>query len=424
MIERGPWRPLLEGEVADTAWQAIREVAAALREAPDGLALSEHANLGGGRAGRAVMFTYLATALADDDFAEIAEDEFDQATEVMAQHPMPPGLYSGFSGIGWTSEHLDGRLFESEDEDEGEHEIDEALLRLLELPDWTRDYDLIKGLAGLGVYALEALPRQSARRCLELLLDHLERLAEETADGTTWHTPPQLLPPHQLEIYPEGYYNLGVAHGVPALVALLGEMQAAGVAAERVAPLLEKAVDWVLSQELESGAGSCFPSSVAAGIELQPARLAWCYGDLGVAAALLLAARCAQRADWQEEALRIARDSARRPPETAGVVDAGLCHGSAGLGHLYNRIYQATGEELFADAARHWFGEALASRQAGEGFGGYLSWSSDADLNRMWQPDDGFLTGAAGIVLALLGAVTPIEPMWDRVLLCSIPPRL
>lgn len=33
----------------------------------------------------------------------------------------------------------------------------------------------------------------------------------------------------------------------------------------------------------------------------------------------------------------------------------------------------------------------------------------------------GFLTGAAGIGLALLGAVSPVEPSWDRLLLCSVP---
>jgi hypothetical protein len=32
------------------------------------------------------------------------------------------------------------------------------------------------------------------------------------------------------------------------------------------------------------------------------------------------------------------------------------------------------------------------------------------------------LTGAAGIALALLAAVTPVEPAWDKVLLVSVPP--
>ena len=44
-------------------------------------------------------------------------------------------------------------------------------------------------------------------------------------------------------------------------------------------------------------------------------------------------------------AVQSARAAARRTLETAGVQDHGLCHGSAGLGHLFNRIYQASGDD-------------------------------------------------------------------------------
>lgn len=36
-----------------------------------------------------------------------------------------------------------------------------------------------------------------------------------------------------------------------------------------------------------------------------------------------------------------------------------------------------------------------------------------------WLVDPTFLTGVAGIGLALLGATTDIEPVWDRLLLLS-----
>jgi hypothetical protein len=39
--------------------------------------------------------------------------------------------------------------------------------------------------------------------------------------------------------------------------------------------------------------------------------------------------------------------------------------------------------------------------------------------NIEWHPDPGFLTGAAGIALALLAATTAVEPEWDRILLAS-----
>jgi hypothetical protein len=96
-------------------------------------------------------------------------------------------------------------------------------------------------------------------------------------------------------------------------------------------------------------------------------------------------------------------------------MDAGLCHGACGLGHLFNRIYQSSRDEALADAARFWFKEVLRMRRPGRGVGGYEAWEPD----RGWIADPSFLTGAAGIALALLAATTSKEPEWDRALLVS-----
>jgi hypothetical protein len=40
-----------------------------------------------------------------------------------------------------------------------------------------------------------------------------------------------------------------------------------------------------------------------------------------------------------------------------------------------------------------------------------------------WTDDRSFLTGVGGIALALLAAVAPVEPAWDRLLAISVPPR-
>jgi hypothetical protein len=123
---------------------------------------------------------------------------------------------------------------------------------------------------------------------------------------------------------------------------------------------------------------------------------------------------------WEQGALEIARRAAERAPKTAGVVDAGLCHGAAGLGHLFNRMFQATGETQFNEAATFWFERALEMRRPAEGIGGFSA-RDRVDGETRWVDDPGILTGAAGIALALLAATTPIEPAWDRMLLVSIP---
>ena len=114
--------------------------------------------------------------------------------------------------------------------------------------------------------------------------------------------------------------------------------------------------------------------------------------------------------------------AAIRPFAGSGVRDACLCHGAAGVAHLFNRLYQATGEEPLAAAARVWFEHTLAYRQSGLGVGGFRSWSSDLSGVSGWRNDPGFLEGAAGVGLALLAAVSPVDPEWDRLLLAATPP--
>src|SRR5207249_4814388 len=120
-------------------------------------------------------------------------------------------------------------------------------------------------------------------------------------------------------------------------------------------------------------------------------RSAWCYGDPGVGAALFCAARSINEPKWERDALDIARTAARRPPERSGVVDAGLCHGAAGLGHIFNRLYQATGDEVFAQAARFWFSRTLALRQRNRGIGGYATLTAKEDGTPYWHDDPGIL---------------------------------
>jgi hypothetical protein len=141
-----------------------------------------------------------------------------------------------------------------------------------------------------------------------------------------------------------------------------------------------------------------------------------------VAVALLGAARSVGERAWEEVALAIARRAAHRPPEQAGVVDAGLCHGAAGLGHLFNRMFQATGDLQLQEAAHFWFKRTLEMRHSDRGIGGFCASDLADDGTVTWRDAAGFLTGAAGIALALMAAWTPIEPAWDRVLLAAIPP--
>jgi lantibiotic modifying enzyme len=431
-IPPSPWHPLVDGELAERISPVIGEIADALQEEaargpqPDAESESLHRSfwqpaIGGGLSGIALFLAYLHEVRPGQGYDDLAADLLDRAIDAVGETPSPPWLYGGFPGVAWVGEHLQGRLFEEDPEEDAGEEIAEALAKLLEHSPWKRDYDLISGLVGVGIYALERMPRSGGEECLRRVLDRLAETAEERPEGLTWWTNPDLLPEETRKEFPEGNYNLGLAHGVPGCVALLGEMCAVGVEVDRARPLLEGAVRWLLANRNPEGSPACFGYNYVPGrtAESHSSRLAWCYGDLGVALSLLVAAQGAGRADWEKEALAIARGCAARTEETAGVMDAGLCHGAFGDAHLFNRLYQASGDPAFAQAARFWYERGLDLRRPGEGYAGFPSWGPDRERNMKWIADPGFLTGASGIGLALLGATTPIEPNWDRLLLVS-----
>jgi lantibiotic modifying enzyme len=376
--------------------------------------------LASGHAGRALFYAYLAAASGAEAGRALAH--LDAACEALAREPLGPDLYAGFTGVAWTLRHLAGVLPGAPLAADATEEIDGALLDLLDGP-WTGPYDLVTGLAGIGVYALERPPgtpvEGAAASCLERVVDRLAAAAVTKEAGAAWFTLPELLPEHQRREAPAGYFNLGVAHGVPGVLPVLAGCAAAGVARESARRLLEAAAAWLLAQEQPAAADSAFASWLGPGIAPQPSRLAWCYGDAGVAAALFAAARAAGRSDWEAAALRVARRAAALPAERAGVRDAALCHGAAGLGHLFHRLHQATGDEALAEAAGRWLLAVLGMRRPGRGIGGFRSWEPSRGG---WRDEAGFLTGAAGIGLALLAALSPVAPDWDRVLACAVAP--
>jgi hypothetical protein len=410
------WHPILTGQEAARAEAAIDAIAGALAGWP---AFPEDdpfgASLATGEAGLALFFFYLDQARPGAGHADRAFERLERAIDRLNASFHQPGLYQGFVSIAWTVEHLRDR----QDEDDPNEEIDRAVFELLGRTPWQGDYDLTSGLAGLGAYALERWPGPMAASCLDRVCQRLEELAVPQEVGCAWTTPDWLLLPAEKQSFPHGMINLGVAHGVPGVLPVLAQAAMLGAAPEQARALLREAIAWLLSRKLPAGEASVFPDAWGPGAELPPARAAWCYGDPGIAATLLVAARASGEPAWEEEALRLARTAARRPPESTGARDACVCHGAAGLGHLFNRLYQATGDLELLVAARAWMERALDLREPGRGVGGFVTWGPDATGAMEWRDDPSLLTGAAGIALALLAATTPCEPAWDRFLLLS-----
>jgi hypothetical protein len=393
------WQPVLEGASAAAALRLVRAIAL------------EIAKLRGPTAAvdRTVFWAYASTVL-DEPFANDAYDAAlaDLAAQVMAgaRHPM---LHNeGLAGMGWALAHV------TEDSDGLLANVDRTLLALLAQPGWRGDYDLTQGLVGYGVYFLERLRGAEhagqARDGLERVVAHLAATAEPTPDGACWMTAAELLPPHLRERWPRGRYDCGMAHGCAGAVALLARAAALPDPPEAARALGERAARWLVARQRAVGElGGRFPALLAPDQPVEPVRSAWCYGDLGVAVAL-----------WRAEhhlgldaglALETVRDGVIRRTTHFNINDVALCHGSAGIAHLYNRFYQVTRDPALREAALAWYAATLVADRV-EALPGFELWGS------RWST---LIDGAIGVALALIAGVTRTAPAWDRLLLCDLP---
>jgi lantibiotic modifying enzyme len=412
------WQAVADAETSRRAWAAIDEIERHLvTHLTPSLSSTEQVKTAmspGGDIGLVLFFAYLEAARPGSGAAERALDVLGRYIDSLPETDVSPALYGGFCGLGWVTEHLIRRFFEGPSDLTSE--IDAALRALLEGPSYFKHYELIRGLSGFGTYLLERLPHPESYELLSRILDHLQATVEDSPAGCTWWTPPR-------PQFPQGCYNLGVAHGIPGVLGFLAEANRAGLTDPRIALYAEGSVHWLLAHRLRDG-DSAFPAWIVPDSEPVPTRTAWCYGDLGIAVVLLSAARSFGRPDWESEALALAHLAARRSIEAAQAIDCSLCHGTAGASHLFLRLYQATGDPLLKTTALAWLERTLAMRRPGEGFAGFLTWVNTMEPNGgSWRGEPGFLMGAAGVGLTLLGAVTDIEPAWDRLLLTSVPPR-
>jgi len=399
------WRPLItDPDERATLLTIVREIALAVEDAPVAPHdIGQHCDL-------AILRAYLAAdgTLPDDDDA--VTNHVVAALAAQAKRPGALGLFNGLAGVGWTIAHLAS--------DDNAEEIcasfDAALLHALE-HEWNGTYDLISGLVGIGVYALER--EQAGRPLAARVLELLHVTAQPRGLGLAWQTPARLLPEWQREQAPDGYWNLGMAHGIPAIIAWCARCAAVDVEAVSAKELMTAAASYLLDAERPRSGGRFSAWHVCGGAPSgDRERPAWCYGDLGVSAALLAAAQVDPR--WHEEALMLARSCAQRAPHAA-VRDTALCHGTAGIVHVLNRMFQATGDDVLGDDARRWL-ELTLEMRTDHAYAGFPAFDG---VRLAWRSDSTLLGGAIGVALALHAIASEVEPAWDRLLLLDLASR-
>jgi hypothetical protein len=394
------WRAILDGADRARALALADQLAAALSARIDAIA-SVHPAIA---STIALVMHYLALATGRSEPRARAHRLIERAMAGIAEHTVTAALHHGLSGVAWAISHLE-ELSGLDDEDPLSS-IDDALLDALAANDrWRGDFDLSDGLVGIGVYGLQRRDRPGGRAIVDQVIAQLASLARPSGPGLAFWRAPDRLGPLVLAQFPAGCFDAGMAHGSAGVIAWLADVERAALAGPIARALLDGCVNWLLAQRADRADRSVFPASVGDDGTARHGRIAWCIGDPGIATALYKAA-CARRDPaWRTTALEVARRAACVPRDRTGVTDPALCHGALGLAHLYNRLWQVTGDGVLACAARRWYADGL---------------DMGAAVNQALVDEATPIRGAAGIALAMLAAATAVEPRWDDLLLLGV----
>jgi lantibiotic modifying enzyme len=405
------WEPLVDEKNAKIYLDKLAKISEVLLEKSD--KVGNNIGLMGGKTGIALFFFYYANLTMEEKYVDFAHQLIGEIFDGINQEVSIHTFAGGLAGVGWMMEHLVQNDFVDADTDEILESLDPFLHKAMIYDIEKGNYDFLHGAVGIGTYFLNRPSQKESADYLKELVDHMDKIKHEPAKGQfAWES---VL---DREKGTKGY-NLSLSHGLASIIVFLAKMLEKGIYKEKVSTLLNGAVNYMLAHRLDTKEfKSNFPSWVGEDYPLGHSRMAWCYGDLGIGPSLMQAGKAAGNKEWQDIGINtVLHSTGRKDLKESAIIDVGLCHGAAGLAHIYNRLYHTTGHAEFKETALYWLGHTMNMATHEDGYAGYKAWHSEQYGG--WQPEAGFLEGVAGIGLALISLISDIEPKWDYCLYLS-----
>ncbi|MDR1120268.1 MAG: lanthionine synthetase C family protein [Dysgonamonadaceae bacterium] len=362
-----------------------------------------------GISGLALFMFYWSRFTGDSKYTDIGRDALAKAVEMINNGYSLHTYCSGISGLAWTCEHLIRHRFIDGEDISFLNDLEPYLLSCMERDFDSKNYDFLHGGLGVGYYFLKKeMPSTMNNKVLYLWL---KDTAITCADGCLkWES--------ILRNSGKIGFNISLSHGMSSIVFFLVKLMKQYSHVTEIKDTLQNAVKYILQQQFTQPNISCFPSySMESEEKPQPSRLAWCYGDLGIAQAILQAAIALGDAEYENTALKVLLHSCNRKDLKKNIVaDAGLCHGTSGISHIYQRLHINVKNDAFRETSAYWMEKTLEMARFEDGPAGFKSWRGEG--NR-WENRYPLLEGIASIGLSVMSYLNPALMDWDECLLLS-----
>jgi lantibiotic modifying enzyme len=362
--------------------------------------------------GALLFLYYYADFTKDAKYTQLAEDILDKLLTQLESNWPGFSYASGYAGILYLFHFLQEKKIVSLDFSDSEEIMENYLIKEARNCMHVNDYDYLHGSLGVVLYFLKKNPNHPF---LSEFVEFLYHTAEKDSLNHTvkWKTPYGI---KEKRVYD---YHLSLSHGMTSMVIFLCRLlkSESFSASNDCLTMLEGCMNYILLQEIDhTQYGSWFSNkSLESDDSPMQSRLAWCFGDLGIASALWQAGIAVNNRPWQDKAIEIMKHAARRVNrEQTALYDCGICHGSAGIAMVFRRFYLETREKIFHNAWFHWVDFTLNFKRFDDGLAGFKTFEIQE-----WKNDISLLTGISGIGLMLLSFIRDDLQEWDELFIMS-----
>lgn len=278
-------------------------------------------------------------------------------------------------------------------------------------------FDTLYGISGYARYLTcrsnEFSSTQALDLCISELLDFLTINLEEN------NIPNCYVPFHnQSELdkksYMEGHLDLGLSHGVSGPLATLAIYNQFVKKDKSVETTIKETAQFLISLAQKTEQGIIWPKKIPSQdlrnnkYQLDNRNDSWCYGEVGIARSIFLAARTLEDKEMESFAISIYEQICHIEPKALKLFSLTFCHGYAGLAHMFHQMYLDTNISNFKDYYILLINFIVDTYKKED--------TSLLEENK----SPGVLDGEGGLILALLASLSPEKKNdWDWLFLIN-----
>lgn len=283
------------------------------------------------------------------------------------------------------------------------------------------NYDLVSGSLSVAVLILDYCKLDSVEQFWYEVVKKLYKKAHKSGEFVSWKD--EYPENHNPETKGNSIYNLGVAHGIPAIILLLLKIQNS-FPNKLLEQLVIESLIWLKTQAIpESSRISSVYPQLSGDVETNYSRLGWCYGDNIIALVYITAGNKFKNSGWINYGVELAiKTTNRLDNQKTMIYDTCFCHGSAGVAHIYSVLFKMTKIDVLKEAALYWYSQTVLIGQYNSdsnGKGNHLmTYLDDGALNYYFE--DNLLEGRSGVGLVLLSACYQFDDIWESIFMLDV----